>query len=128
MKFLRSHGFNAIRFLFNHEDVLANPTLEPPNEAEYGIGAPWESPELAHSRYTLSYIALPTSPRHTHSSHLGFKQPPLLAYSRYRSSHRTVQPHRATAPPGPHLGRAAPLLHCLSPIPATHITGISRCS
>ena len=51
MRFLKSHGFNAIRFLFNHETVLANTQLEPPNEAKYGKGAPWEAPELERFRY-----------------------------------------------------------------------------
>ena len=50
MKFLVDHGFNAIRILFNHEDVLKNSPLEPPNEAKYGKGAPWEAPELAHMK------------------------------------------------------------------------------
>ena len=44
MSFLKRNGFNAIRFLFNHQNVLLDTTLEPPNEAKYGKGAPWEAP------------------------------------------------------------------------------------
>lgn len=31
--------------------ILANTPLEPPNEAKFGVGAPWEAPELAGMRY-----------------------------------------------------------------------------
>ena len=51
MQWLKDNGFNAIRLLFNHQYMLSNEPLEPPNEAVYGVGAPWESPELAHYRY-----------------------------------------------------------------------------
>ena len=58
MKWLQSHGFNAIRFLFNHEHILSDPTLEPPNELLYGKGAPWEAPELAHFKYLEMFAKL----------------------------------------------------------------------
>lgn len=58
MQFLKSNGFNAIRLLFNHDNVLKNPTLEPPNEAVYGRGAPWEAPELAHYKYIDMFVKL----------------------------------------------------------------------
>ena len=51
MEWLRDNKFNAIRLLFNHEMILSNAPLEPPNTAVYGAGAPWESPELAHLNY-----------------------------------------------------------------------------
>lgn len=51
MEFLKEHEFNAIRFLFNHEAVLHDAKLEPPNEVKYGKGAPWESPELQNFAY-----------------------------------------------------------------------------
>ena len=51
MQWLREHKFNAIRLLFNHQMILSNEPLEPPNEEQYGKGAPWEAPELAHFRY-----------------------------------------------------------------------------
>ena len=55
MRFLKENGFNAIRFLFNHETILADSTLEPPNEAKYGVGAPWEAPELEAMKYLDSF-------------------------------------------------------------------------
>ena len=58
MRFLTDNGFNAIRFLFNHETILSDPTLEPPDEAKYGIGAPWESPELAGFSYVDMFVKL----------------------------------------------------------------------
>ena len=51
MKFLQDHNFNAVRLLFNHETILKDKTLEPPNEAIYGVGAPWEAPELENFKY-----------------------------------------------------------------------------
>ena len=51
MQWLKDHQFNAIRLLFNHQMILSNEPLEPPNEEVYGKGAPWEAPELAHFRY-----------------------------------------------------------------------------
>jgi hypothetical protein len=39
MEFLKRHGFNAIRFLFNHDSVLGDAMLEAPNEKVYGVGA-----------------------------------------------------------------------------------------
>ena len=51
MKWLKDNKFNAIRLLFNHQMVLSNAPLEPPNEVVYGAGAPWEAPELAHMSY-----------------------------------------------------------------------------
>ena len=32
--------------------------LEPPNEAKYGVGAPWEAPELAHLSYLDMFARL----------------------------------------------------------------------
>ena len=32
--------------------------LEPPNEAKYGKGAPWEAPELAHMKYVDMFLKL----------------------------------------------------------------------
>ena len=52
MKFLRDNGFNAIRFLFNHENILLDTTLEPPNTAKYGKNAPWEAPEFSYRAVT----------------------------------------------------------------------------
>ena len=37
-KFLRDNGFNAVRFLFNHQMVLHDTPLVPPNENVYGRG------------------------------------------------------------------------------------------
>ena len=51
MKFLKENQFNAIRFLFNHQTVIEDAKLEPPNEAKYGKGAPWEAPELQNYAY-----------------------------------------------------------------------------
>ena len=54
-KFLRRHGFNAIRLLFNHELILRRATLDPPNTAwcaEHGVAVcAWEAPELEGSTY-----------------------------------------------------------------------------
>ena len=58
MDFLRSNKFNAIRFLFNHDGVLNDRPLEPPNELKYGKGAPWESPELANYKYLDMFLKL----------------------------------------------------------------------
>ena len=58
MKFLKDNNFNAIRFLFNHETVLHDMTLEPPNEAKYGRGAPWEAPELERYKYLDMFVKL----------------------------------------------------------------------
>jgi hypothetical protein len=58
MTFLRENGFNAVRLLFNHEDVLADSPLDPPDEAKYGGGAPWESKELAHMSYLDMFVAI----------------------------------------------------------------------
>ena len=57
-KFLKDNGFNAIRFLFNHETVLSNSQLEPPNEKKYGKGAAWEAPELEKFRYVDMFLKL----------------------------------------------------------------------
>ncbi len=51
MSFLRQHRFNAVRLLFNHETILKDRTLDPPNTAVYGDEAPWEAPELANFKY-----------------------------------------------------------------------------
>ena len=51
MKWLKENKFNAIRLLFNHQMVLSNTPLEPPNTEIYGADAPWESPELANLNY-----------------------------------------------------------------------------
>ena len=51
MEWLRTHKFNAIRLLFNHEMMLADSPLEPPNTEVYGANAPWESPELEGFHY-----------------------------------------------------------------------------
>ncbi len=56
--FLRRHDFNAVRFLFNHQMILEGTRLDPPNEAVYGVGAPWESPELAHLGYLEAFVRL----------------------------------------------------------------------
>ena len=58
MRFLTDNGFNAIRFLFNHETILSDPTLDPPDEAKYGVGAPWESPELVGYSYVDMFVKL----------------------------------------------------------------------
>ena len=58
MRFLTENGFNAIRFLFNHETILSNPTLDPPNEELYGVGAPWEAPELENYKYLDMFLKL----------------------------------------------------------------------
>ena len=58
MEFLKRHGFNAIRFLFNHDSVLGDAMLEAPNEKVYGVGAPWEAPELAHYSYLDMFLKL----------------------------------------------------------------------
>ena len=58
MTFLRDNGFNAIRLLFNHEGILTNATLEPPDEAKYGAGAPWEAPELQEYGYLEMFARL----------------------------------------------------------------------
>ena len=58
MRFLTDNGFNAIRFLFNHETILSDPTLDPPDEAKYGVGAPWESPELEGYSYVDMFVKL----------------------------------------------------------------------
>lgn len=50
--------FNAVRLLFNHECVLRNTQLEPPNTEIYGADAPWESPELAHYHYLDMFLRI----------------------------------------------------------------------
>ena len=57
-RFLAANGFNAIRFLFNHEMILSNPELEPPDESIYGVGAPWEAPELEAFHYLEMFVRL----------------------------------------------------------------------
>ena len=57
-RFLAANGFNAIRFLFNHEMILSNPELEPPDESIYGVGAPWEAPELEAFHYLEMFARL----------------------------------------------------------------------
>ena len=58
MSFLQRNNFNAIRFLFNHDNVLNDAPLEPPDEAKYGKGAAWEAPELAHYHYIDMFLKL----------------------------------------------------------------------
>ena len=58
MKFLQDNKFNAIRFLFNHQTILDDATLEPPNTAKYGAGAPWEAPELERFKYLDMFLKL----------------------------------------------------------------------
>ena len=58
MSLLKTHKFNAIRFLFNHKTVLNDEMLEPPNEAKYGKGAAWEAPELARFKYVDMFLRL----------------------------------------------------------------------
>ena len=58
MRFLQDNNFNAIRFLFNHEDVLHNHVLDAPDEEKYGAGAPWESPELENYKYIDMFVKL----------------------------------------------------------------------
>jgi len=41
--------------LFNHQMILSDEPLEPPNEELYGKGAPWEAPELAHFNYIAMF-------------------------------------------------------------------------
>ena len=72
MAFLRAHGFNALRLLFNHQSVLDEAMLEPPDEAKYGPGAPWEAPELAHMSYLDMFarcVRARTSGRPRHHAH-----------------------------------------------------------
>ena len=101
MKFLKDNGFNAIRFLFNHETVLQGLTLEPPNEKKYGKGAPWEvrkngkgsGRRRENSRRFLArcllLVALPKDPRHTSTTPR--PSPPV---SRHRLSSRSpLAPH-----------------------------------
>ena len=38
--------------------VLQDHTLEPPNEGQYGKGAPWEAPELEAFKYTDQFVKL----------------------------------------------------------------------
>ena len=47
--FLREHSFNAVRLLFNHDDVLKDPPLEGRDPYE------WEAPELAHLHYVAMF-------------------------------------------------------------------------
>lgn len=58
MNFLKQYKFNAIRFLFNHQTVLSNATLEPPDTVKYGVGAPWEAPELENFKYLDMFLKL----------------------------------------------------------------------
>ncbi len=58
MQFLSDNGFNAIRFLFNHDDFLTNDVLDAPDYAKYGQDAPWEAPELTQYRYTDMFVKL----------------------------------------------------------------------
>ena len=58
MSFLKQNGFNAIRFLFNHETILTDQTLEPPNTAKYGKNAAWEAPELTQYKYIDMFLKL----------------------------------------------------------------------
>lgn len=58
MKFLQSHGFNAIRFLFNHQSILDDATLDPPDTVTYGADAPWEAPELTAYKYLDMFAKL----------------------------------------------------------------------
>ena len=58
MKFLQDNNFNAIRFLFNHQTILDNAKLEPPNTAVYGAGAAWEAPELEDYQYLDMFLRL----------------------------------------------------------------------
>ena len=43
---------------FNHEMMLQNTPLEPPNTEVYGPGAAWESPELENYRYLEMFVKL----------------------------------------------------------------------
>lgn len=47
-----------IRFLFNHQSILEDATLEPPDEVKYGKGAAWESPELKEFKYVDMFLRL----------------------------------------------------------------------
>ena len=58
MSFLQEHKFNAIRFLFNHQTILDDARLEPPNTAVYGADAPWEAPELEDYKYLDMFLRL----------------------------------------------------------------------
>ena len=60
MNFLQTYKFNAIRFLFNHKTVLNDETLEPPDTVHYGLGAPWEAPELENYKYLDMFLKLAT--------------------------------------------------------------------
>ena len=55
MNWLKEHKFNAIRLLFNHQMILSDEPLEPPNEDLYGKGAPWEAPELENYKYMAMF-------------------------------------------------------------------------
>lgn len=55
MQWLKAHKFNSLRLLFNHQMILSDEPLEPPNEEKYGKGAPWEAPELANYRYIAMF-------------------------------------------------------------------------
>lgn len=43
---------------FNHQSILDDATLEPPNTAKYGKNAPWESPELEGFKYLDMFLVL----------------------------------------------------------------------
>ena len=62
MRFLRGHGFNAIRLLFNHKLVLEGAMLDPPNLAwcaEHGVAdCKWEAPELEGYGYLAMFRRL----------------------------------------------------------------------
>lgn len=59
MQWLKSNNFNAIRLLFNHQMILSDEPLEPPNTAwcaEHGVSpCGWESPELEDFRYIAMF-------------------------------------------------------------------------
>ena len=61
MDWLKRHKFNAIRLLFNHQMILSDEPLEPPNEDLYGKGAPWEARELETYKYMAMFKKIAVS-------------------------------------------------------------------
>ena len=55
---LAERKFNAIRLLFNHEMILSDPPLEPPNKIRYGPNAQWEAPELKGYHYLDMFLRI----------------------------------------------------------------------
>ena len=62
MRFLRTHKFNAVRLLFNHQMILTGAMLDPPNLkwcAEHGVAdCKWEAPELEGYAYLDMFAKL----------------------------------------------------------------------